>query len=158
MNRHSDVPPRDAMSPLNGASFAALMVLMVCVVTLLFRRSLFASGPVGIGLQIAGLALVLWARATFGMRSFHATARPTEGGLVTTGPYRFLRHPIYSGVSLIVWAGVLTRGHLLDWILAGVITVGTFVRLIAEERLVTMRYPEYADYARRTRRLVPFVF
>jgi len=158
MNRYPDVPPRDAMSPLNGASFAALMVLMVAVVTLLFRRSLFGHGPVAIALQVAGLALVLWARATFGMRSFHATARPTEGGLGTTGPYRFWRHPMYAGVLLIVWAGVLTSGGVIDWVLAGMITLGTFVRLIAEERLVTMKYPEYADYARRTRRLIPFVF
>jgi protein-S-isoprenylcysteine O-methyltransferase Ste14 len=157
MSHDPEVPPRDAMSPLNAASFAALMVLLVAVLVLLFRTSLFARGPVAIGLQIAGFALVLWARATFGMRSFHATARPTEGGLVTTGPYRFVRHPIYAGLTLIIWAGVLTHGRMLDWILAGVITVGTFVRLIAEERLVTMRYPEYADYARRTRRLVPFV-
>jgi protein-S-isoprenylcysteine O-methyltransferase Ste14 len=157
MSQYPEVPPRDAMSPLNAASFAALMVLMVTVVVLMLRRTLFAHGPVAIGLQIAGLALVLWARATFGVRSFHATARPTEGGLVTTGPYRFVRHPIYAGVMLIIWAGVLTHGGMLDWILAGVITIGTFVRLIAEERLVTMRYPEYADYARRTRRLVPFV-
>jgi protein-S-isoprenylcysteine O-methyltransferase Ste14 len=157
MTQPPDVPPRDAMSPLNAASFAALLALMLTVIVLLFRGTLFARSPVGIGLQIAGLALVLWARATFGMRSFHATARPTEGGLVTTGPYRFVRHPIYAGVMLIIWAGVLTHGGMLDWILAGVITIGTFVRLIAEERLVTMRYPEYADYARRTRRLVPFV-
>jgi len=41
---------------------------------------------------------MLWARLTFGGRSFHAGANPTAGGVVTTGPYRFVRHPIYAAI------------------------------------------------------------
>lgn len=153
----TDTPPRDAMSPLNGASFAALMVLLPCVVALLVRGAFFARGVGPAAVQIGGLALMIWARATFGMRSFHGTARPTEGGLVTTGPYRFLRHPIYAAILVVLWAGVLTHGGTVNLVLAGIVTVATVVRMIAEERLVTMVYPEYAEYARRTKRLVPFV-
>ena len=47
------------------------------------------------------------ARITFGRRSFHAAANPTEGGLVTTGPYAYIRHPIYAAILYFVWAGAL---------------------------------------------------
>jgi protein-S-isoprenylcysteine O-methyltransferase Ste14 len=104
------------------------------------------------------VAVFLWARWTFGIRSFHAAANPTEGGLVTTGPYRYVRHPIYAAIVLFAAAGVAARP---SWPAAGfgaLVLAGALTRALAEERLVTERYPEYRDYARRTRRFVPGVF
>jgi hypothetical protein len=40
---------------------------------------------------------------TFGARSFHAGANPTDGGVVTAGPYRFFRHPIYAAILYFLW-------------------------------------------------------
>jgi protein-S-isoprenylcysteine O-methyltransferase Ste14 len=50
------------------------------------------------------------ARVTFGRRSFHAAANPTAGGLVTTGPYRLIRHPIYTAACLFVGVQSLYTG------------------------------------------------
>src|SRR5262245_38880885 len=95
---------------LRKVSLVAMAIVVVAVVSLLFRRSLFARGPVLIGIQAAAAALMLWARLTFRGRSFHAGANPTAGGLVTTGPYRFVRHPIYSAILFFVWAGAGSNG------------------------------------------------
>src|SRR5882672_2764115 len=76
---------------------------------LLATRSLFSSSPLVISLQVLALLLFLWARVTFGRRSYHVVADPTEGGLVTGGPYRFIRHPIYAAFSLFLWAGVIAN-------------------------------------------------
>jgi len=101
---------------------------------------------------------MIWARVTFGMRSFHAAANPTEGGIVTTGPYRFLRHPIYAAILYFLWTGVASHASVLS-VTAGVVaTLGIAGRIVTEERLVTERYPEYREYAARTKRVVPFVF
>ena len=69
-------------------SLAGLVIAVLALWGLLFRGSLFAVEPVGITVQVLAALLMLWARLTFGGRSFHASAVPTEGGLVTKGPYR----------------------------------------------------------------------
>jgi protein-S-isoprenylcysteine O-methyltransferase Ste14 len=139
------------------ASLVATAVLIAAIVALALRRALFADRPVAITVQIAAVLLMLWARRTFGARSFHAAANPTEGGIVTTGPYRYLRHPIYAAVLYFVWAGVLTHASALNAALGAVATAATAVRIWAEESLLIQRYPDYPAYAARTKRLVPYV-
>ena len=134
-----------------------LAVSVAALVTLIFRESLFAREPAGIAVQVLAAMLMVWARLTFGRRSFHASAIPTEGGLVTSGPYKFFRHPIYASLLYFVWAGVASHLSLLNCLLGFVPTVGLTVRMLAEERLVTEKYPEYSTYASRTKRVIPFV-
>jgi protein-S-isoprenylcysteine O-methyltransferase Ste14 len=138
-------------------SVAATAVLIAAAIALVVTDSLFARQPAALVIQAAAVLLMLWARVTFGMRSFHAAANPTAGGLVTTGPYRYVRHPIYAAVLLFVWAGLATHATLLSVTLGLLATAATAVRMWAEERLVTARYPEYREYAARTKRVIPFV-
>src|SRR6185503_2153573 len=76
---------------------------------LLATRNLFSSSPLVISTQVLALLLFLWARVTFGRRSYHVAANPTEGALVTGGPYRYIRHPIYTAVCMLVLSAV--AGH-----------------------------------------------
>jgi protein-S-isoprenylcysteine O-methyltransferase Ste14 len=148
------------MNPKNR-SLLATVLLLASVAVLLQQRALIARTPIGLASQGIAVALMLWARVTFGMRSFHATANPTAGGLVTAGPYRYWRHPIYAAVLLFVWAGVLGRGVVptsIQLAFAAVATAMTIVRVQAEEQLLRAAMPEYAGYAARTKRFVPFVF
>lgn len=143
----------------NGAwlSTPIFVVLLLAIIGLVVTNSLVGHGPLSIGLQIAAILLMIWARVTFGMRSFHYVANPTAGGLVTSGPYRFVRHPIYAAILLFVWTGVSANWSLGAAALGLVVTALLFLRMIFEEGLVGERYPEYADYARRTRRVIPYV-
>jgi protein-S-isoprenylcysteine O-methyltransferase Ste14 len=142
-------------------SVLATVVLIATVILLFQRHTLIARHPVGIALQVIAAGLMLWARWTFGMRSFHAAATPTAGALVTTGPYRYWRHPIYAAVLLFLWAGVLGQGGLpsrTSFLLAALATLMTAIRIQAEETLLHTAFPEYPAYAARTKRLLPFVF
>lgn len=140
-----------------SVSLGATIVLVVAVVGMLLGRMLFARAPALIAVQVAAALLMLWARIAFGWRSFHAGAQPTAGGIVTRGPYRWVRHPIYLAILVFTWAGVASRGAILGILLAIVATAAIAVRIGTEEALVVERYPEYAEYARRTKRLIPFV-
>jgi len=125
---------------------------------LLALRNLISASPLVIALQGAALLLMLWARVTFGRRSFHAVADPTEGGLVTGGSYRYIRHPIYTAVCLFTGAGVAAHWSWSSGLCGGVILGSAVTRIICEEALVAARYPEYAQYKARTRRMIPYVY
>ena len=157
--RHAVPAPRPGASRVQDLpSLAAFLVLVACLLGLLARRALFATGPVTIAVQVLAALLMVWARATFGLRSLHAGATPTSGGIVTWGPYRYLRHPIYAAIVYFFVAAVASHPEPVNVALGALAMVGVAVRIASEERLLVRRYPEYATYAARTRRLLPFLF
>ena len=139
-------------------SLCGLMLMMGAVLGLYFSHSLFSPSLVVISLQCAAVVLMAWARMTLGRRSFHAGADPTAEGLVIVGPYRFIRHPIYTTACLFGWAGALGNWSAQAALLASILFVGAVVRMLCEERLVMGWYPEYREYARTRKRMVPYVF
>lgn len=138
-------------------SIAGYAVAVAGLAVLLVRRQLIAERPLLLAVQALAFLLMVWARVTFGRRSFHLAANPTAGDLVTWGPYRYWRHPIYAAIVYFVWAGVADHLSWTAAALALVVTGGLLVRMLTEERLLRLRYPAYASYAARTSRLVPRV-
>ena len=63
---------------------------------LVVTQALLSNSPFVIAVQVMAVLLFGWARVVFGRRSYHVMANPTQGGLVTSGPYRYIRHPIYT--------------------------------------------------------------
>ena len=143
---------------LKALSFIGYMAMLGGLIGLLITRSLLSPYPFVIAPQVVAVALMIWARVTFGRRSFHLVANPTAGGLVTTGPYRFIRHPIYTAVCLLVSAGAAAHLSWSTFLLCALVWGGAIARMFCEERLVLRRFPEYRQYAATTSRMIPFVF
>jgi len=126
---------------------------------LISRGEMFDTNTLTIGLQVIAFAFMVWARITFGVRSFHAAADTTEGELVTRGPYAIVRNPIYAAVILFAWAGVGAHLGVASVSLGLLILAGMLVRILAEERALQAHYAErYTAYRQRVKRLVPLVF
>jgi protein-S-isoprenylcysteine O-methyltransferase Ste14 len=117
--------------------------------------SLSAWNPLIIAVQVLAFCLMVWARATFGRRSFHAEATPTAGGVMTAGPYRYVRHPIYAAILLFLLTGAIAHPSITSAIFATTAIVGTAMRIAMEEKLLLQKYPEYAAYAAKTARVIP---
>lgn len=143
---------------MHWMSFAAFWVMVGAIVAVnLLAGHIFARHPAMLLCQTAALFLMLAARFTFGLRSFHAAATATEGGLVSKGPYRYWRHPIYASVIYFALADAIDHFTIPIAMLSCVIIAGGIARMVIEERMLVVRYPEYRAYMARTKRLIPFV-
>lgn len=106
-------------------------------------------------LCLAGIALLLTAIRSIG-RSIQIAPEPrADAALATHGPYRWFRHPIYTAIIAIVVGLFLRRPTVTAAIAAAVTTAFLVVKVRFEERLLLARYPEYADYRRRTMGVIP---
>ena len=139
-----------------------LLLLLGFVVTRVFSTGTsVVHSPVlqvvGTILFVAGLALAVWARIYLGRNWGMPMTKKEEPELVTSGPYRFVRHPIYSGLLLgVLGTALATNLYLL---IALVIAGGYFIYCATvEERLMTDSFPAaYGKYKAATKMLIPFV-
>jgi protein-S-isoprenylcysteine O-methyltransferase Ste14 len=146
--------------------FAGFRVGIILVVLLLLRIRLLKGHAdvtnawlwgIGLALFALGLALAVWARLYIGRNWGMPMSRKDEPELVTTGPYRTVRHPIYSGMILAMIGTAIAVSWY--WVIAVVLLGAYFVySAVHEERYLTEQFPDtYPDYKRSTKMLVPFI-
>jgi protein-S-isoprenylcysteine O-methyltransferase Ste14 len=111
----------------------------------------------GVVLFALGLGFAIWARVHIGRNWGTPMTQKDEPELVTSGPYRFVRHPIYSGILV---AGAGTAVALSWWWLIATALAGSYFIYSAtvEERYMTEQFPDaYPAYKRSTKMLIPFI-
>ena len=149
--------PGRRWTPVGGVT-AVAVILLLCV----FRTGGLAVrspvlGAVGAVVFVSGIALAIWARVHLGRNWGMPMTERLEPELVTSGPYRYVRHPIYTGLLL------GTLGTALATNLVGLVIVlalgGVFYYSArVEERNMTAAFPAaYPAYRAATKMLFPFI-
>ncbi len=114
-------------------------------------------GVVGAVLFAAGLALAIWARMILGRNWGMPMTQKLEPELVTAGPYRVIRHPIYSGI-LLAMLGTSLATSLIGLGLTVVVGAVFTYSATVEERNLTATFPNsYPDYRAHTKMLIPYL-
>ena len=148
--------------------FVGVRMVLVLLALLLLRTRAFKGGQtitrdpwlqaIGLVVFLSGLALAIWARRYLGRNWGMPMTEKVDPDLVTTGPYRRVRHPIYSGIILAMIGTAIAVSWY--WLLAVILLGAYFVySAVNEERYMAGLFPDaYPDYKRATKMLVPFVF
>jgi protein-S-isoprenylcysteine O-methyltransferase Ste14 len=143
--------------PMNGLSILAVLLLLR-----VFRGGGLAVhshllGALGTVVFAGGIALAIWARVHLGRNWGMPMTQKAEPELVTSGPYRYVRHPIYSGL-LAALLGTALATNLLGLVVVGVLGAYFYYSASVEEKNLIATFPSaYPAYRSRTKMLIPFV-
>jgi protein-S-isoprenylcysteine O-methyltransferase Ste14 len=110
----------------------------------------------GAALTLFGVLFTVWARLYLGRNWSAVAAVKADHELITRGPYRWVRHPIYSGLLLAFIGTALADGQWRGVLAVALALVAVAHRIIVEERFMRQEFgTEYDTYARQVRALVP---
>ena len=122
-------------------------------------QSLFSFVIPGSVLTVLGLFGAIWARINLG-RNWSGYVTYKEGQtLVTTGPYRYVRHPIYTSMILMFIGTILYYGSLIISVIFVILAINFILRTRKEEEIMIKLFGErYKEYMKRTKRLIPLIY
>lgn len=155
-------------SPLSRAGHAVPLVIAALLLALPTLPAGFLSGPVfraslisywiGAALTVIGLGFSVWARVHLGRNWSGVVTLKEEHELVRSGPYRLVRHPIYTGLLLGFAGSALALNQWRGWLAVLIVFLALWRKLRLEERWMTEQFGEaYPEYRRKVRALIPFV-
>lgn len=145
-----------------GEGWFVLQMVLFAIIFFAPQATCVACPPwlswVGLAILAVGGALGTWGMLALG-RNLTPFPKPIEGGeLVTHGPYRFVRHPIYAGLIFGTLGWALFRGSLLGLGLVVLLFIFFDLKSRREEEWLREAYPGYEAYQRRVKKLIPFVY
>lgn len=149
-------------------SHAGVRVVIFLAAALLIRATISLFPPastqpiiisqwIGLGAQIIGLAYAVWARIHIGRNWGMPMSRKDQPELITTGPYRLVRHPIYTGIIVAGLGTTLVFGPV--WLIAVIAAAAYFYySAVTEERMLTREFGKsYEDYRKRSKMFFPYL-
>lgn len=117
------------------------------------------TGIIGLAVCISGVAFAIWARRTLGTNWSGEVTLKKEHELVQSGPYKIVRHPIYTGFEIGLLGVAITIGQLKGLVGLSVVFVNHYFKTLMEEEIMYSQFPtQYPEYVKRVKRLVPFIF
>ena len=112
----------------------------------------------GTALVAAGLSYAVWARRHLGRNWSSNVVVKEDHALIRTGPYRYVRHPIYTGIILAFFGMALFIGEWRALLGTACVFLSFLIKSRAEEVQMVKLFPQYGEYRRETAALVPMIY
>lgn len=109
-------------------------------------------------LGISGF-LAFWAMFVMKLGNFNVVPYPVEEGkLITKGPYKVIRHPMYTSIFIFAAAILLVQFDYIKLTICIILVIGLVIKMLFEEKLLCGHHPGYKAYMQQTKRVIPFVW
>jgi protein-S-isoprenylcysteine O-methyltransferase Ste14 len=125
----------------------------------MFSAPLFADNWLWLSIQAFGVFLGLWAIYVMKIGNFNVIPVPKEHGVLRIkGPYRLIRHPMYTSILLFALPELVCYFSYTRFIVFTLLQMTLLLKLNYEEKLLIQKFPEYKNYMKKSKRIIPFIF
>ena len=101
----------------------------------------------------------MWTAIVMRLGNFNIVPHPVEKGtLITSGPYRLIRHPMYASIFLMAFGLLAAQPNYLKFCITIILIAGLVVKMLYEETLLCEHHPNYRAYMLKTKRVIPFIW
>jgi len=137
-----------------------LVILQVTLIILIIIYSFLRSlSFMHLFLIILGLELGVWAIIVMQKSKLRVTPDVATGAkLIKKGPYKYIRHPMYSSLLIICLGLFLTNIYSMTIFFFVFLIIVLNLKIIYEENLLKIFFPAYKNYMKKTKKLIPFIF
>lgn len=140
-------------------SILFVFIQFLCLAVIGLTGSVFANPLLFLLIELLGLFLGIWAVLTMRIGYFNIAPEPlTWSRMVSRGPYRIIRHPMYLALLLTTIPLVISDFSSLRLVVWFILLVNLILKMGYEEGLLQKQFPDYAHYRTQTARLVPGIY
>ena len=142
-----------------GLSILFVFVQFLCLAVIGFTGPIFANPLLLLLIELSGLFLGIWAVITMRVGYFNIAPEPlTWSKMVSRGPYRFVRHPMYLALLITTLPLVISDFSSLRLVFWFILLVDLVIKMRYEEGLLQEQFPEYIHYQTQTARVLPGIY
>lgn len=144
--------------PASFKSAVFVFVQFACLIAIYYDIHLFPRNIlIGIGISFF-LFIGIWAIYTMKFNFNIAPDIPSNSNLILIGPYKYVRHPMYTSVLGITICFIIDNFSLFKTVVYIILLINFIMKLLYEEKMLLAKFPEYSDYVNTTKRLIPFIY
>jgi protein-S-isoprenylcysteine O-methyltransferase Ste14 len=136
-----------------------VVIQFLCLGLIAITGPLFPANEALLFIELLGIVLGIWAVLTMRIGNFNIAPDPLKKStLVTTGPYRLIRHPMYLALLLTTLPLIINNFDLVRFIIWLILLIDLFWKLNYEENLLVVKLAGYDEYVKRSYRLIPHLY
>jgi protein-S-isoprenylcysteine O-methyltransferase Ste14 len=146
------------ISPGSIKSAMLVLVQFSCLFILGFSGKLIPENIILTSIIIFSILLALWAMIIMKF-NFNAAPEVLPGvTLKTGGPYNLIRHPMYASIFGVTVPWIINDFSYFRVLIFLVLLINQIIKMHNEEKILSDNFPEYKDYMKRTKKIIPFIF
>lgn len=143
---------------MSKKSVILVILQTITMIYLLFFNSPFETG-LGLLFQIMGIVIGIWGILTMRVGNFNIQPEVKSVKLITSGPYKWIRNPMYTAVILFYMPIVIQKLNLVNVLVFVVLITTLLMKIFSEEQFLEERFSEeYLLYKKKSKRLIPFIY
>ena len=139
--------------------YLLVVIQLVGIFFFIFYGNIIPTNLAVFLIELIATIIGVWANISMKLHTISVLPTVKPGGkLCTSGPYRIIRHPMYTAVLLFLFALLLNEYSVLGLIVFAILIVDLIIKMSVEEKILIAHYDDYKDYMLKTKRIIPFVY